>query len=156
MSFSISDFARADRPDFEPYAAGERFGEAIEGLKAEVAQLDIPAVMRADAVSFLIARWKGVKGAFFQCLDTDRAAAGLCEAVRHLIVTGHNDHDAEGSDWKEQKRLADMLVQECLELPQPLQNLNERLRVACEREWPEKLWPALLPVLLWEFGRHRP
>lgn len=87
---------------------------------------------------------------------TDRAAQGLCEAVRNLISTGHNDLDAEGADWKSQKRLADMLVQECMELPKPLQNLNEQLRVACEYEWPEKLWPALVPLLCHSFGTHRP
>lgn len=156
MSFSVSDLALMDAKDFNVRESGRRYGEAIEGLKAEVAQLDIPAVMNPAAVAFLIARWKGVQGAFFQCLDTDRAAQGLCEAVRNLIATGTDDLDAEGADWKSQHRLASVLIQNCLEIPKPLQNINEELRLACQCEWPEKLFPALLPVLLWEFGRHRP
>ncbi len=157
MAFSVSDYARADRPDFNPREAGQRYGAIIENLKAEVSGLKVPAVMRPDAVAFLIARWKGVQGAFFQCLpDTDRAAQGLCDAVRHLVATGHNNLDAAGSDWKSQKKLADMLVQECLEMPRPLQNLSEPVRLACEHEWPEELWTELVPLLCHAFGTQRP
>lgn len=156
MSFSISDYALADaKGQFNPREAGERHGQIIERLKAEVAGLKIPAVMRPGAVAFLADRWKAVRSAWFYCQDTDMAAEGLCDAVRNLIATGHNDLDADGADWKSQYQIATQLVQGCMEMPRALPNLSEGLRVACQYESIEDLWPALVPLLLWEFGRHR-
>lgn len=36
VMFSTSDFARVERPDFNPREAGQRYGAIIENLKAEV------------------------------------------------------------------------------------------------------------------------